>query len=264
MSFLLVTFLYAPICGFTAMGKTFRRKVGRRGRKRMRRMRKKGAVSIAKTVKRVLYKQAETKHYSYTGTVTLTNDQMYVYNPLVGIVKGTDQHTRVGESVRVIGYKVVYAFTPSIGVTAAQTRLRFVTVKGEMWSTSVTAPTVISAASLDLGFGTPRVGTEVFNRDTGSLLLNRTWIPRFQLDLATSTVAGGVTTYDQNVVVPAKRFRYWLPMRGQRVQWRSDTSNSLFRFPVPTHGIYTWNPALANGNTAGVLGYTVYVYYKDM
>lgn len=246
------------------MAKTFRKRVGRRGRKRMRRMRNAGKQSIAKTVKRVLYKQSETKYYSYSGQLSCINDRMYVYNPLVGIVRGTAQNERVGESIRVVGYKIVYSFVPSSGITSGQTRLRFMALRGDVWSSQALAPSLVSTTTTDLGLGTPRLGTEVFNRDTGNLLLNRTWIPRMQLDLGTSTVAGGVTTYDNSVVAPARRFRYWLPMRGQRVQWRSDTSNATFKFPVVSHAFYNYNPGTAAGNTTGVINYNVYVYYKDI
>lgn len=246
------------------MGKTFRKRVGRRGRKRMRRMRKKGTLSIAKTVKRVLFKQAETKQYTVVGQVSVAHDQFYTHNPFVGIARGTGQDQRIGDNIRVIGIKVVYSFTPVVSLDAGQTRLRFFILKGDMWNNTYTTPTAISASALSLAFGSTRVGTEVFNRDTGAILLHRTWLPRHQTYLSAGVVSGSTTTYDNYAVLPAQRFRFWLPMRGQRIVWRSDAVTNLFRFDVPTVGTYCWNNAVSPGLSIGTLGYTVTVYYKDI
>lgn len=243
-----------------------RKRFGRRGRKRMQRKRYVRRLGLVRAVKRVLYRQAETKRYSYTGTFSTLNDRLFQFNPLVGIARGTGQAERIGESIRVIGYKFVLSYTPVSNITtsAANTRVRFMAVKGSLYAPTYTVPTAVSVSATDTILGATRSGTEVFNTDTGKLLMNKTFYPRHQTQLDNSTVLNNTTYYENELILPARRYRVWYPTKGRKIVWQKDTDNGLFKFHTPVFLFYIWNQALAAGGVSGSITYNITVYYKDM
>jgi len=249
------------------MVRRFRKRYGRRGRKRMQRKRYVRKLGLVRAVKRVLYRQAETKRYTYTGTFTCLNDTLFQFNPLVSIAKGTGQSERIGERISVIGYKIVWSYTPVQQLSAnlaGNTRVRWMIVKGSLYAPTYSVPTSVSASATNTILGTVRVGNEVFNTDTGKCLMNRTFIPRHQVIPDTSSVSAGITSYSNDIVLPANRYRLWFPSKGRAVVWQKETDNGLFKYHTPVFLIYLWNSALTAGATTGSISYNITVYYKDI
>lgn len=264
--FVLVFSHLRAIVFFNIMVRRFRKRYGRRGRKRMQRKRYVRKLGLAKAVKRVLYRQSETKRYTYTGSFSTLNDRLFQFNPLVGITRGTGQAERIGEAIRVIGYKLVMSYTPvsNLTTTAGQTRLRFMIVKGSLYAPTYTVPTAVSTTATDTILGAVRAGAEVFNTDTGKLLVNKTFTPRHQTQLDNASDIAGVTYYQNEIVLPSRRFRLWYPTKGRRIIWQKDTDSGLFKYHTPVFLIYVWNQALAAAGVTGSLNYNITVYYKDM
>lgn len=247
--------------------KTYRRKYAYR-----RKAKKYGRVMF--NIKKYLSSRAETKVYKTQLTYSVLNDRLAGTQPLGLIFRGTDQNQRVGESIRLVGIKVVYSFVPLASRWSGATRIRFMVVRGQAWAANVGLWSTLSAATEDMCWdkAAPRNGAEVWNSDMGALLMcQETVYPNLGIQ---------ATVLDPNEVPPTdnlmqvnnettangRRRKMWFSGKGRTVKWRTATDQYTFTESQPNLLVYASNlgSQMAYGTTLGTLYSTVHVYYKDM
>lgn len=262
----------------------YRRKYKSAGRKRYRKRylakRKwKRTGGTYRLVRRVLDARAETKCFKAQYTVNLLNDRIFTSQPLGPIVRGTGQNERIGESIRLVGYKISYAFEAAAGRFSACTRTRMMIVIGQAWQATSALPATLPANVEDTVFDkvAPRNGAEIWNSDMGKLLANKEVVHPQKVittgyidngQITNNTTATATTTNvgatSLETTDPGVRYQLWYNNKQRLCKWRHNTDQWLFTSAQPNIVLYSYNPGAGYGVAVGTIYMTVHVYYKDM
>lgn len=246
--------------------KTYRRKYAYR-----RKAKRYGRVMF--NVKRYLASRAETKVYKAQLTYTVLNDRIAATQPLGLIVRGTSQNERIGDTVRLVGIKLVYSFVPSASRWSGQTRLRMMIVRGQAWAGNTSLWATLSATTEDQIWdkAAPRNGSEVWNSDMGALLMNQeTVYPTLGIqatinDPNEAPPTDNLLNVNNETTANGRRRKMWFSGKGKVVKWRTPTDQYTFTESQPNIVVYASNlgSQMLYGTTLGTLYTTIHVYYKD-
>lgn len=227
---------------------------------------------IMSRVKRMLASRAETKVIKNQYTITLTNDRVFSSQPLGTILRGTGQNERIGESIRLVGMKIVYAFEPLSSRWSGQTRTRLMIVRGQAWAATSALFATLAAAVEDQVFdkAAPRNGAEVWNTDMGALLRNQETVwPQKVISTAAAQTGGPLPTQVNQIdsietTDSSIRKKLWFPAKGSLVKWRNAAEQYTFTTSQPNLVFYAYNPSGAYAAALGTVYMTIHIYYKDM
>lgn len=242
------------------------------------RLRRRGARrfgrGVMSSVRRMLASRAETKVSKAQLTYTVSNDRVAYTQPLGLIVRGTSQNERIGESIRLVGYKLVWSFTPTANRWQGNTRLRVMIVQGQAWAAASSLFVPLSSGTEDQVFDkvAPRNGAEVWNSDMGRLLKQTE--QRFPNYLVMSTTQNPneapptdtILSHNWETNANTIRGKLWFPAKQRIVKWRSPSEQYSFTASQPNICVYAYNcgAGVGYGFTLGTLYMTIHVYYKDM
>lgn len=220
---------------------------------------------------RMVRNLSETKVFKAQYTINLLNDRVFSSQPMIPITRGTGQNERIGDSIRLVGFKLVYSFEPISTRWSGNTRTRVMVVRGQAWAAASALFASLASAVEDAVFdkAAPRNGAEIWNSDMGKLLRNQEKVWPQKAVQTGHTITGGPLPAQVDAVIANEtsdsgiRKTMWFPGKMGLVKWRDAASQSQFTTAQPNLVVYSYNPSGAYAVALGTMYMTVHVYYKD-
>jgi hypothetical protein len=249
----------------------------RRGRKFGKR---KGGKSFKKRVLAVMQQQVETKKYPGSGNFAVAKDTMVWACPYAGIIAGLSSTQRIGDTIRLVGLKYTFHVQPQTeAIARGDCRFRFVLARGAAVGRGpgTVAFSATTGPYADGFFGATRAGVEELNGDWAKYLMSKEFSLKCTdyTQFLTSQSAGQITqnlaatagtiadvTNTYSAVFNAKKWSFYMPLKGQKVTWRGSTADD-FKELLPIPHFWAWNDGVAAGTLVGQVYWSLRVYFKD-